>query len=682
MAEYNPIKIQAVLNSPNEFNPNIISQMLLDGCFSIEDLRNHGLNDTLARLVEQKLLSQKEDVYYQKCTVPNAKYEDLCFFIDNYPHSVHFNEIKSKKELLDLDKNQYDRLVDSINDDKLTFQEKKQKAINFKETYPFSTFITNVDELIRNLEKEENERIENEREAARLEAEAAEEKRRMEELQKKDEEEWNNILRILTDPAYSDSIDMKMQLLNNYENTYSIHKSEVPTKRDEIIKDRDAMPQIQAVLSDPSSDVIDFLHLIRDFPFKKDFLREFMLSDMVRNPSRYDRVEMNWLLKGKYDDVDNIPPVFTINELLARSIAPLSVLNHIVTHIKDEDDRDPTENQLMPETNFRSGDNNTDIYFFGCPGSGKSAVLAGLFKATICNNLRFNLLMHGGHLGYTYASILKNYLTNKLFPQPTKTKFVAKQQLQADADPFISVTDDANSDNYMAQGEELNSDKFIQIVDAELIESSPQTNAEVVHKLSIIEMPGERTLDFAVADARNLDNMDDLLGEGTKELFKNNNRKVFFIVLDPNPKRAYTMSPNGIPTTVTQKDVLEVLIQFFQNVPGLIEKIDAIHIILAKSDLLKNADDFGCINEIIQKGYQGVIANIKSLCNPNKGNINSQCEHTPYIFTFSLGKVYPGHMLEYNDDDAKKILQLIAANTYSVKTTPTKWESIVEWMNK
>ena len=682
MCEFSPNEIQAVLNNPNDFPPKKVSQMLLADCFSIDDLRKHGLASNQANLLEKALLSRKEEEYYNKCVAPNATYEDLVFFNEHYGSSVHANEIRAKIESLEIDKTRFERFKNMIVESPQPFEGKKQMAIKFKEDYPFSAYLSNVDELIVELERQERDRVEKEAEIAKKAAEEAEAQRKKEELLREDEEAWKKLLSVLSNPVYADDVNMKMQLLDDYENSYSLHKNDIPSQRNEVLKDRDAMPQIQAVINDPSSDVIDYLHLIRDFPFKKEFLRDFMLTDMVRNPSRYDRIEMNWLLRGKFDDIDNISPIFTTSELLAKNIAPLNVLNHIVTHMKDEDDRDPTENQLMPESNFKSKENNTDIYFFGCPGSGKSAVLAGLFKATVCNNLRFNLLMHGGHLGYTYASILKNYLTNKLFPQPTKTKFVAKQKLMSEEDPFSVQNDENNGDSNIVQGEELNSDKFIQIVDAELIETDPKSNNEEVHKLSIIEMPGERTLDFAVADVKSPKDMDQLLGEGTHELFMNNNRKVFFIVLDPNPKRAYSIHPNGIPTTVTQKDVLEVLVQFFSNVPGLIEKIDAIHIILAKSDLLKNADDFDCIKDVIQRGYEGVIANIKSLCSKNRGNINSQCNHIPYIFTFSLGKVYPGHMLEYNDDDAKKILQLIAANTYSIKTTPSKWESIVEWMNK
>ena len=102
-----------------------------------------------------------------------------------------------------------------------------------------------------------------------------------------------------------------------------------------------------------------------------------------------------------------------------------------------------------------------------------------------------------------------------------------------------------------------------------------------------------------------------------------------------------------------------------------------------KSDMLSNPGSIDCItDEVINKGYEGLVADLNDLCSQSKGNVNAQCGHRVHLFTFSLGKVYPGHMIRYNKEDSVKILKVIAANTYSVRSKPTKWESIVEWMNK
>lgn len=685
MEEYSIQQIQAVLNNPNDFPPKMVSGMLLAHCFTLEDLEAHGLDKQQAAKLKIALQAHDESEDFKKCLDPNAKYEDYQHFIETYPNSVHYQEIKNKLDTLSIDKNKFDYLKQEVLGNTLQFSEKIAKIQKFEEENPFSSFISDIPSLRSRVEEEENARREAAEEEARREAAEAAEKAAKIAKEQEDEREWQKLLNVLSNPAYMDRTEYKLQLLAEYENKYILHLDEVPQKKKEIEADKNSMPQIRSVLENPSSDVIDFLHLIKRFPLKKDSIKNFMLNDMKDNPSRYDRVEMNWLLNGKFDDVDHIPAIFSEEELLLNKIANREVFKHIVTHPTDESDRDPLEEELMPEENFKSQPNCTDVYFFGVPGSGKSTVLAGLFMVSKCDNLRFKILTHGGHLGFTYASILKNYLENNLFPQRTKVRFVAKQELaptiKDDDNPFEDTEDEVQEE--IVQNEELNSDKFIQIVDAELTENDPKTNIVESHRLSIIEMPGERTLDFAAADIKNIEEMDNLLGKGTKQLFLNNNRKVFFIVIDPRPERTYLVKMNGIETPVTQIGALEALVQFFNEVPGLLEKIDAIHIILTKSDMLRNPNDIDCIKkDVVRRGYEGLISDIQELCKPSRGNVNAQCNHQLHLFTYSLGKVYPGHMIAYKDHDAKKILQLIAANTYSVRTTPTKWDTIVDWMNK
>lgn len=685
MEEYTIQQIQAVLNNPNDFPPKMVSGMLLAHCFTIEDLEKHGLDKQQSLKLKIALQAHEESEDYNKCQEPNAKYEDYQHFVDTYPNSVHYQDVKNKLDTLLIDKNKFDFLRKEVLDGNLQYSEKIARIQNFEKENPFSSFISEIPSLKSQVEAEETAHRKAAAEKARKEAAEVAAQAAKFAREQEDEREWQRILNILSNPAYMDRTEYKLQMLTDYENKYSLHLNEVPQKKKEIEADKNSMPQIKSVLENPLSDVIDFLRLIKKFPLKKDSIKNFMINDMKDNPSRYDREEMNWLLNGKFDDVDHISPIFTEDELLLNKIANREILKHIVTHPTDDSDRDPLEEELVPEENFKSQPNCTDVYFFGVPGSGKSTVLAGLFMVSKCDNLRFKILTHGGHLGFTYASILKNYLANNLFPQRTKVRFVAKQELA----PAIQDVDNPFEDSEegtqqeIIQQEELNSDKFIQIIDAELKEINPNTNLEESHRLSIIEMPGERTLDFAAADIRNPEEMDKLLGTGTRQLFMNNNRKVFFIVIDPKPERTYLVNTNGIKTPVTQIGALEALVQFFNEVPGLLEKIDAIHIILTKSDMLRNPNDIDCIKkDVIKRGYEGLISDIQELCKPSRGNVNAQCNHQLHLFTYSLGKVYPGHMIAYKDYDSKKILQLIAANTYSVRTTPTKWDTIVDWMNK
>lgn len=737
-------QIHAVMNYPNDFPPKTIAEMIEARCFEVEQLK--GIKDDQMRKVLRALLAGKEDTYYSKCMRPDATVDDCNFFISNYSTSSKIKEVENRKVEIELAKTRleaqqkieqedFNELSARVNDLDIDLGIKKNLILEFSGKYPFTRFAKELEGLKSKAEEIERNRkvLEEERRRQQEDEDAwrmllmqfasnlpiAEKRRaidayefkytlhrgevpakRQELVDMEDEAEWQRVLMIL---AQDLAPQQKLGALNNYKLKYSKHANEVPAKMQDVEREKNIMPEIKGILANSASTVNHFMALIAKYPSKKTFIRECMLKDMVVNPSRYTREGMYWLLNGKYDGEITYEPLFSMGDLQSANIATYDILNHINTHPTDQHDRNQLEDSLLPETNFKSAKNNTDVYFFGVPGSGKSTVLAGLFKIGMSGNLRLQLPAHGDHIGYNYASILQNYLEKNVFPQATKTRFIIRQDLapvsDEESNPFANpfeIGSDAsfddsnlfpNASNAEDQSDEELvgtevSDKFIQIIDAILQENPGKENQED-HKISIIEMPGERTLDFAASDVRDPKEMDKLLGKGTRELFMNENRKLFFFVIDPKAQKSYNVNLNGISCPMTQAQALEALLEFIGKVPGLLEKIDSMHIILSKSDLLSNPNSFDVIQrEVIDGGYESVIHDIKGLCNPARSNINAQCGHAPHLFTFSLGKVYPGHMIKYDKTDAEKILQVIVANTYSTRRNPTKLTSFVNWMNK
>ncbi len=724
-------KILAVLNNPNDYPPKLVAKMIEDGCFTIGQLTT--ITDEQKKKVNRALLVEKEDEYFNKCMSLDATVDDCQFFIDNFSTSPKRAEVenckakielaqKSKEEEIRKERNAFDELSSEIYSQSYGYEAKKNLISVFLANYPFTRFAKELEDLKQEVEEQERDRKAQEEERRKyLEEERAwqtllslltsnrsiAEKRqaidtyesmyslhrdevpakRQELADQEDDTEWQRVLMILVQDM---SPDQKLAVLNNYKLRYSKHASEVPDKVKEVERERNIMPEIRGVLTNSASTVSDFMSLIAKYPTKKEFIRGYMMDDMKVNPSRYTREDMYYLMNGKYDGEITYPSLFSTGDLQNANIASYEILNHINTHPIDYDDRNQLEDSLLPEDNFKSAKNNTDVYFFGVPGSGKSTVLAGLFKLGISANLRLSLPAHGDHIGYTYASILQNYLEKNVFPQETKTRFVIRQDLapvdNETPNPFdgpdgldLINTEVQSDDDLIGLGV---SDKFIQIIDGILQENPGMENQED-HKISIIEMPGERTLDFAASDIRDPEEMDRLLGKGTRELFMNENRKLLFFVIDPKPHRSYRVKLNGIECPMTQAQALEAVVEFIGKVPGLLEKIDSMHIILSKSDLLSNPDSIDVIQrDVIERGYEGLINDIRRLCNPSRSNINVQCGHSPHLFTFSLGKVYPGHMIKYDKTDAEKILRVIAANTYSTRSNPTKMTSFIDWMNK
>lgn len=696
---------KAVLMNPNEFRPQMISEMIVERAFTSQQLQElePKLDAQHKKAFEQAALLLKEKELYDKCMSADATYDLLKSYVDQYRGEAgrnahianHFREIEERFKAKERGKVDFDRFKDEL--DRMPDNKTRLDAVNkFLQDNPFTDFrselqdikkelqqkrdaeeaaqaeLNSYNELLRNIDSysslegkmsaiydyEQNHPFSSYMQNVRdLKSRLLAEEKRRSEIQ--DENAWNEILVSLTSAVPSSE---KKRMLEDYERNYKLHLNEVPEKMKQVEEELQADPIIDGILNDPDSDVIDYLRLIKRYPYKRERLRRFMLEDMKNKPTRYSREEMIWLIKGKNDARDQIPPVFTTEEIVGSGVMPLAYMNYIETHPTVHDDRDPGEAKLIVETNFDSAPNNTDVYFWGVPGSGKSTVLAGLLNVGQVGSLHLQILTQGVHAGYPYAQLLKNYLNNKLFPARTRTR-------NAQGNPFADPAND-NQDNGI-------DDKFIQIIDAKL-----EVGDGSEHLLSIIEMPGERTLDFAAAPVKDIKKLDELLGSGTRQLFMNANRKVFFFVIDPNSRKQFNINYRGTIVQVDQAGVLDALVQFLKDVPGLAEKVDAVHVILSKSDMLENPNDLECIGNTVLDGYRNVITVLGRLCDAARGNINAQCGHRPHLFTFSLGKVYPGNMNQYKKDDAIKILKVIAANTWSVASKPTKWDSVVEWMNK
>ena len=732
-----PQQINAIYNSPNSFPPSMLTRVILGNHLNSEQLVQletrldspHMRAFTLAKT----LLQEQQD--FDRCMSEEASIDDLDLFINSYEQLAQSNEtvaghyvkVKQAQSVKEADRNLFIQLKDEIARQSEA-QSKLSIIADFEAKYPNSAYKNEVNKLRLEIEKEERERAQRAEEQKRFdeltrsvgtfgtyeakksainaflqeypfssfakeveELKGEIEREEKERIRTEDENAWQEVLNILGTMA---NPDYKKQRLIDYGNRYILHKSEVPQKMNELQDDIQAEQVINGIFKDPSSDVIDFIRLFERYPLRSKLLRDMILKDMRVNPARYDRVEMNWLVKGKKDSVDQIDPVFTPEEIVGQGVVPLEIMNHIISHPTDEHDRKLEENDILPETNFKSNVNTTDIYFWGVPGSGKSTVLAGLLNLRQVDYLRLKLPAQSSHKGYKYAKVLTSYVKENLFPQSTKTSFANIRPLRTDDssrsslgtnpfdNPFVdrgeSSANDANHNPIGGVGEGGSTDKFIQIIDAILEDNVKKED----HKLCIIEMPGERTLEFAAADVKDPKRMDELLGEGTRELFMNNNRKVFFFVVDPNPKRAYNVKIQG-GVNLTQAEVLEALVDFFDKVPNLLQKVDAMHVILSKSDMLRNPKDFdGCIKEDVLCDYDGMVEDLLKLCERSKGNVNAHCGHRPYLFTFSLGKIYPGNMNKYDPTDAGNILRVIAANTWSTSNSLTKWQSIVEWMNR
>lgn len=346
-----------------------------------------------------------------------------------------------------------------------------------------------------------------------------------------------------------------------------------------------------------------------------------LLTDMKRSPFKYTRDMM-------YEYIST--NALTWNDLVEKSHV---LSDKAYSHIREY----PTlklEQRPLPLSrldNPQSEDGNTDVFFFGVPGSGKSCVLAGLMAQT--GNLGFSFDPRGNGGGGNYAIELRNYARRSMLPPKTD-------------------------------------DLYIQVIDAEINDEQNR-----LHKLSLIEMAGERTAAFAAIE--NPENLEDL-GPGAAQLLSNDNNKVLFFVIDPTNEKNIRVSEDS-DQWYMQSDVLNCISSLLSKNKSLMKKIVAIHVILTKSDTLGEYVDSTTLQQVLTtQGYSAVLGDLKKIC--EKYNINKQTGFQVGIYPFCVGKFMPGDVYTFDDTDSLKILRVIQKNSVP-RRKKGFMDNLTEWFN-
>lgn len=746
MAAYNSEQVEVARKNPNRFLEKQLADMIDMGYFTLEELTDPSrvnnemvvLDSYKAQKVESILKNRREKLREEEDwnrAVEEDSYASYTSYAQAHPNSPRKKDAEEKARLL-LQEGlslEYERIMNglgvSLTDMRLfvkkypnTVQAQKvQDKINglefeeaetawkscvtegdylaFRKNYPNSSHCSEIESIVRDIRYKKS---------------------------REDEEAWISA---------KNSCDIK--LIKEYLNNYSIHKSEAEKLLSNILDDDDdntwkrisqsknkeyiqdylthfsengriprhksvaeeelqmivaeekkeplIREEINRVLSNPYKDVADYLELCKKYPSKKNYIKEWMLGDMKRTPGRYQRDEM-YMLMFK-DDVYLNEPLFTPQEIVDNGILSYERVEWI--REKPEKSYDDPNDVTPKETCFDTEKNNTDVFFFGVPGSGKTSVLAGLLSAgKLGDGYSFKYLSSGCmHVGYNYAVNLTRAIGNHVFPARTRIRNFTDSLPVFNQDNFAKSS--PNGSEYFNGTETSNEpsgseeDLFIQIIDAKIYNN----NTGNENKISIVEMPGERTLRFAAAKVGDMT----MLGDGTAKLFNNENHKIFFFVIDPNDKKLNQVEINNSYVQVSQAQALTAVADFLVEMvkEGKLKNLDSVHIIMSKSDLIPMKDDLGNgidmktgIDNIMHKtDYQHLVNSLYQLCDRRIGDVNKHCGHKPRLFTFTLGKILPGDFLNYDPEDSMKILNVIKANTISVGA-PTVWDTICGIANR
>lgn len=353
-------------------------------------------------------------------------------------------------------------------------------------------------------------------------------------------------------------------------------------------------------------------------------LKGALLQDMKLRPFKYSREAMHqYITSGALTMTDLVDDSFVLTDRGYSHIKQYPTLS-------SEQRQLPVSTEAAPE----SSAGNTDIFFFGVSGSGKTCVLAGLLS--LAGQLGFSFDPKGPGGGGNYAMDLSNYARRSMLPPATD------------------------------QG-------MVQVIDAEIDDEAGNN-----HKLAFIEMSGEKTARFASMD--HSDSLDDL-GPGAAGLLTNGNPKVIFFVIDPINDKDINLGQNATSAiSVKQSNVLDCVSSLLDKNPDLMSDVVAMHIILTKSDTLGDFINKDVVMDRLQSdGYAPVLQRMKNIC--QKYDINKATGFEVGLFPFCVGRFMPGDVYTFDGTDSLKILRVVQANTQSVRRKGGFWDGLKDWFN-
>ena len=270
----------------------------------------------------------------------------------------------------------------------------------------------------------------------------------------------------------------------------------------------------------------------------------------------------------------------------------------------------PNLEQFSANPNYEAKSGSTDVYLFGVPGTGKTCLLMGLTGAA-GNGYTINFREKGG----PYAAALQQYVEAGVTPESTPGKYVTTIKCNI---------------------EEERKEKKTVILN---------------HHVNFVEMSGE---EFAHKIANNENDSISFsdMGDGTNQLLRNSNRKVFFIVIDPtvdNIKftfKKYEKDENGnvigirpVTEYINQLACINKFVALFEADENreFMKKVDAIHFIVTKADTFGESEESRKkeASDLMHKKYANPIRDLIGYCRRTK-RVNFASDYSPMVYPFSL----------------------------------------------
>lgn len=275
-----------------------------------------------------------------------------------------------------------------------------------------------------------------------------------------------------------------------------------------------------------------------------------------------------------------------------------------------------------------------DVYIIGCPGSGKSCMLAGIltylhFTGEIQYVPTKNAKGIDGCLSYYHALVT------------SLSEYKAPRSKDTDPVSFLQVNLGSKYDHNI---------------------TAMEINAEVFKIIWEMEFPLE------------LEGFWDGLGVGRCQ--QNNNPKTLFFLLDYST----IIGKNPRYSETDQAQILEDALVVF-NIDGTgkhgekgctMSKVRTLTIVITKSDLmdvekgrpLTREERADIAFECLKERFANFMNNLSELCHKYGINANNKGHvYEPFVTTFSLGQFYLGNSVVFDDTDSKQLAEYIMVAT-------------------
>ena len=155
---------------------------------------------------------------------------------------------------------------------------------------------------------------------------------------------------------------------------------------------------------------------------------------------------------------------------------------------------------------------------------------------------------------------------------------------------------------------------------------------------------------------------------------------------DETTKSYYDLAVEEVQETyrVSQSQTLKKMIDLLSldENAAILDKVDAIHFIVTKADTLavEKDDRLSSAKDHFDANYSQLLAPLRTISEQHS-HVNRATDGRPKLYSFSLGKFYPGGIFDYDSADSEKISTVIACNSRREVNNTSFWGKLKRRVN-